>query len=109
MGEGLHTIHPVAGQGFNLVLRDINQLKKILSYYSKLGISFKNSNALIDFYNKRKPENLIMGLGIDITHKFFKKNKYLDPFKSFILKNVTNTEILKRLSKIISDKGLSFN
>ena len=23
LGEGLHTIHPVAGQGFNLVLRDI--------------------------------------------------------------------------------------
>ena len=28
LGEGLHTIHPVAGQGFNLVLRDIKKLKK---------------------------------------------------------------------------------
>ena len=29
LGEGLHTVHPVAGQGFNLVLRDINKLQKI--------------------------------------------------------------------------------
>ena len=31
LGEGLHTVHPVAGQGFNLVLRDINKLQKILN------------------------------------------------------------------------------
>ena len=28
LGEGLHTVHPVAGQGFNLVLRDINKLQE---------------------------------------------------------------------------------
>ena len=108
LGEGLHSIHPVAGQGFNLVLRDIKKLKEILKYYSNLGISIKNSYALNNFYNSRKPENIIMGLGIDATHSFFKKNKYLDPFKGVILKNITNNEILKRFSKIISNKGLSF-
>ena len=108
LGEGLHSIHPLAGQGFNLVLRDIKKLKEILKYYSNLGISIKNSYALNNFYNSRKPENIIMGLGIDATHSFFKKNKYLDPFKGVILKNITNNEILKRFSKIISNKGLSF-
>ena len=108
LGEGLHSIHPIAGQGFNLVLRDIKKLKEILKYYSALGISIKNSYALNDFYNSRKPENIIMGLGIDATHKFFKKNKYLDHFKGAILKNISNNETLKKLSKIISNKGLSF-
>ena len=28
LGEGLHTVHPVAGQGFNLVLRDISKFLK---------------------------------------------------------------------------------
>ena len=107
LGEGLHIIHPVAGQGFNLVLRDIKKLKEIIKYYSALGISIKNSYALNDFYNSRKPENIIMGLGVDITHNFFKRNKYLDPFKESIIKNIRNNETLKKISKIISNQGLS--
>ena len=51
---------------------------------------------------------MILGLGVDATHKFFKKNKYLDPFKKIILKNISNNKTLKNLSKIISNKGLSF-
>ena len=107
LGEGLHTIHPVAGQGFNLVLRDIKKLKEIIQYYSSLGISIKNSYALKDFYSQRKPENIIFGLGVDATHKFFKQNKYLDPFKEIILKNISKNEVIKKISKIISNQGLS--
>ncbi len=107
LGEGLHTIHPVAGQGFNLVLRDIKKLKEIVKYYVGLGISIKNSYALNEFYNSRKPENTIMSLGVDATHTFFKQNKYLDPFKEIIVKNIKNNETLKKFSKIISNRGLS--
>tara|TARA_X000000368_G_scaffold416301_1_gene409931 strand:+ start:885 stop:1994 length:1110 start_codon:yes stop_codon:yes gene_type:complete len=107
LGEGLHTIHPLAGQGFNLVLRDIKKLQEIILYYAGLGISIKNSYALNDFYNSRKPENIIMGLGIDATHIFFKRNRYLDPLKEVIVKNINNNNTLKKLSKIISNRGLS--
>jgi 2-octaprenyl-6-methoxyphenol hydroxylase len=107
LGEGLHIIHPIAGQGFNLILRDIKKLKEILGYYSGLGISLKNSYALKDFYSQRKPENIIFGLGIDATHNFFKQNKYLDPFKETILKNVCRNNIIKRFTKILSNKGFS--
>ena len=107
LGEGLHTIHPLAGQGFNLVLRDIKKLKQIIKYYASLGISLKNSYALNDFYNSRKPENTIISLGVDVTHNFFKQNKYLDPFKEIIVKNIKNNETLKKFSKIISNRGLS--
>ncbi len=108
LGEGLHTIHPVAGQGVNLVLRDIKELKDIIKYYIDLGISLKSSYVLKDFYNKRKPENTIMALGVDATHNFFKKNKHVDPIKSVILDKIKNNETLKHLSKIISNKGLYF-
>ena len=107
LGEGLHTIHPVAGQGFNLVIRDIKKLKEILKFYTNLGISIKNSYALSDFYDQRKPENILMGLGVHFTHNFFKKNKYLDPFKDIILKNINKSSMLKKISKIISNQGLS--
>ncbi len=106
LGEGLNTIHPVAGQGFNLFLRDIKKLKDILGYYSNLGISLKNSNALKDFYLYRKPENIIMGLGIDITHSFFKKGKVFSPLKELILKNISKNDFIKEISKRISNEGL---
>ena len=107
LGEGLHTIHPVAGQGFNLVIRDIKKLNEVLKYYSSLGISIKSSSALEDFSNNRKSENIITGLGIDLTHNFFKQNKFLEPLKEVILKNVSKNNTLKKISKFISNRGLS--
>jgi len=107
LGEGLHTVHPVAGQGFNLVLRDINKLQEILKYYTGLGMSLKSTSALEDFTNNRKSENIITGIGIDLTHNFFKQNKLLDPFKETILKNISKNNTLKKISKFISNQGLS--
>ena len=107
LGEGLHTIHPVAGQGYNLVMRDIIKLKEVLKYYTSLGISIKSSSALEDFSNNRKSENIITGLGIDLTHHFFKQNKLLEPFKEAILKNVSKNNTLKKISQFISNQGLS--
>ena len=107
LGEGLHTVHPVAGQGFNLVLRDINKLQKIFKYYSELGMSLNSTPALEEFTNNRKSENIITGIGIDLTHNFFKQNKLLDPFKETILKNISKNNTLKRISKFISNQGLS--
>jgi 2-polyprenyl-6-methoxyphenol hydroxylase-like FAD-dependent oxidoreductase len=107
LGEGLHTVHPIAGQGFNLVLRDINKLQEILKYYTELGMSLKSTPALEEFTNNRKSENIITGIGIDLTHNFFKQNKLLDPFKETILKNISKNNTLKKISKFISNQGLS--
>jgi 2-octaprenyl-6-methoxyphenol hydroxylase len=107
LGEGLHTVHPLAGQGFNLVLRDINKLQEILKYYTGLGMSLKSTTALEDFTNNRKSENIITGIGIDLTHNFFKYNKLLDPFKETILENISKNSTLKKISKFISNQGLS--
>jgi len=107
LGEGLHTIHPVAGQGFNLVMRDIRKLKEVLKHYTELGMLIKSSPALEDFSNQRKSENIITGLGIDLTHNFFKQNKLLEPLKDVILKNVSKNNTLKKISKFISNQGLS--
>ena len=67
LGEGLHTVHPVAGQGFNLVLRDINKLQELLKYYTGLGMSINSTPVLEDFTNNRKSENIITGIGIDLN------------------------------------------
>ena len=89
------------------MLRDINKLQEILRYYIGLGMSLKSTPALEDFTNNRKSENIITGIGIDLTYNFFKQNKLLDPFKETILKNISKNNTLKKISKFISNQGLS--
>ena len=107
LGDGLHVVHPLAGQGFNLILRDIEKLYELISNNLRLGLSIKDSNIPKDLSDSRKPENLLMGLGIDTTRKFFKSNKYLDPVKENILNNFSKSKILKKVTKRVANLGLN--
>jgi len=108
IGDGLHTIHPLAGQGFNLVLRDVKKLSELMSRMSYLGLLLKDSLLFRDFYNSRKPENNLFGIGINLTNLFFKDNKYLHSIKKIILNNVKNFDFIKKTSQSIADRGISF-
>jgi len=107
LGDGLHAVHPMAGQGFNLVLRDIKNLSDLMSKTLSLGLTLKNSFLLKDFSQARKPENIILGLGIDFTNIFFKDNKYFLPIKRAILNNINNFKFVKKISQLVSDKGIT--
>ena len=107
LGDGLHVVHPLAGQGFNLILRDIEKLNELVSKNLRLGLTIKDSNIPKDLSDSRKPENLLMGLGIDTTRKFFKSNKYLDPIKENILNNFSKSTVLKRITKRVANLGLN--
>jgi len=107
LGDGLHVVHPLAGQGFNLILRDIEKLNELISNNIRLGLTIKDSNIPKDLSDSRKPENLLMGLGIDTTRKFFKSNKYLDPIKENILNNFSKSTLLKKITKRVANIGLS--
>ena len=105
LGEGSYNIHPVAGQGFNLILRDIKKLGKELENFLSLGIQIKNSPLLLKVVSERKPENLLFGMGINLIHKFFKNNKISDPVKKIILKDINKLNFLKKISLGIANKG----
>ena len=108
LGDGLHTVHPIAGQGFNLVLRDIKKLKELMSKTLRLGLLIKESFILKDFYNSRKAENNLFGLGINLTNIFFKNNKYFSPLRKGILNNIDKFKIIKKISRSMSDRGILF-
>ena len=108
LGDGLHTVHPMAGQGFNLVIRDIKKLNELMSATLKLGLLIKDSFILKNFYNSRKPENNLFGLGINLTNIFFKDNKYFFPLKKGILNNISKFSFVRKISQSISDRGILF-
>ena len=107
LGDGLHSVHPIAGQGFNLVLRDIKKLVELMSENSKLGLLFKDSLLLQNFYNARKPENNLFGFGINLTNYFFKDNKYFRTFKKGILNNINSFDFIKKISQSVANKGIT--
>ena len=100
-------MHPIAGQGFNLILRDVKKLYELLSKNMQLGLQIKNSYILKEFVESRKTENILFGVGIEITNAFFKIKKY-SAIKNLIIKNVSQIKIIKKLSQKISNKGLDF-
>ena len=106
LGDGLHTIHPIAGQGLNLVLRDIKRLDVLMANTLKLGLLFENSSLLKDFYDSRKPENNLFGLGINLANFFFMDNKYFSNLKTGILNNINNFNFVKKISQSVADKGI---
>jgi 2-polyprenyl-6-methoxyphenol hydroxylase-like FAD-dependent oxidoreductase len=108
LGDGLHAVHPMAGQGFNLVLRDIKKLSELMLKISRLGLDLKNSFLLNDFYKSRKPENNLFGIGIDLTNFFFKDNKVFFPLKKKILRIISGSDFLKKITHSVADKGISY-
>ena len=106
LGEGSYNVHPVAGQGFNLILRDIFYLNGKINEYIKNGIQIKDSLFIDEYLKQRKPENLLFGLGINFVNNFFKFNKITEPIKKIILKDINKFNTLKDISLRVSDKGI---
>tara|TARA_B100001029_G_scaffold179387_1_gene188703 strand:- start:89 stop:1186 length:1098 start_codon:yes stop_codon:yes gene_type:complete len=91
-GDSIHSIHPLAGQGFNMTIRDMIKFDEILEKKISLGLEI-NKNIYKEFETKVKSNNSAFAIGIDLVHEFFNANKILIPKKisknifSFINKN----------------------
>ena len=106
IGESTYNFYPIAGQGFNVVLRDIEVLNNYIEQNISLGLQIKNSSILNDFSQNRKPEDLLYGLGINLAQKFFRYNNLAEPAKRIILKELDKLKYLKKIGLNIVDKGL---
>ena len=108
LGEGAYSIHPIAGQGYNLILRDIKTLYTEIYNLLSIGIQLKDSQILNNFVSKRKPENFLFGIGIDFINRFFSDNKITKNFKNIILKDLNRFKLLKNISLNLSNKGIFY-
>ena len=109
IGESVYNVYPIAGQGFNLILRDIEELHKKIKENISLGMQIKDSLILNNLYKNRKPENFLYSLGINLTQKFFRYNKSTVPIKNEILKDINKFGLLKKIGLKIADKGIINN
>ena len=105
-GDMLHKIHPLAGQGFNMTIRDIKILVNIIKNKVSLGLSIDKS-VNIEFEKNSKYKNLIFSNGVDLIYEFFNieknlKSKYLSKSVQLISKYPKINKIFKK----IADEGI---
>ena len=87
-GDGLHQIHPLAGQGFNMTIRDIKIFLNIIENRIENGLDIEQL-CLNDFENSTKSKNFIFSEGINFIHDIFKTKKFYgeDQFSKIFEKN----------------------
>ena len=105
-GDNLHKIHPLAGQGLNMTIRDIKVLSKIIDLKIDLGLSLDKS-ILFEFENKTKHYNHIFSSGVDFIYEFFKFDNNSDNLYSKKIFNYLGTNnLFKKYVTKFADKGI---
>ena len=107
-GDLLHRIHPLAGQGFNMTIRDIKTLINIIKKKIDLGLAV-DSSVNKEFEKKLRHRNYIFSNGIDFIHEFFNfERKFKNNFLSRSVKLLGENPKINKLFTNIADKGINF-
>ena len=104
-GDLLHRVHPLAGQGFNMTIRDLKTLIQIIKEKINLGLPLDGS-VNEEFEKKLKHKNYIFSSGIDLIHEFFNlERKFNNNILSKSLKIITHNPTINKTFKRIADTG----
>ena len=107
-GDLLHKVHPLAGQGFNMTIRDIKVLSQIIKKRLDVGLSL-DSSVNSEFQKKIKHKNFIFSNGIDLIHEFFNlERKTNTNFLSKTVKLIGKYPSINKMFTKIADKGVLF-
>jgi 2-octaprenyl-6-methoxyphenol hydroxylase len=74
VGDAAHGIHPIAGQGLNLGLRDIAALAEILMDAHARGQDAGSDILLRKYQGQRRIDNMAMAAATDTLNKLFSNN-----------------------------------
>ena len=103
-GDALHVLHPFVGQGFNMTLRDLASLKKILNKKINLGLDIGSLDILSEFSDEIKPRNFAFSIGVD----FLKNLLSFKKLRNNALKILNRSNFAKDIFFNIADKGFKF-
>ncbi len=95
-GDVLHRLHPLAGQGFNMTIRDIKLLIDLINNRLDNGLELDNLICK-NFEKKTKHKNYIFSTGIDLIYEFFN------------LESKINNSILSRSVKFLGKNKFANN
>ena len=107
-GDLLHKIHPLAGQGFNMSVRDIKELIKLVKYKLNIGLDLDKSICL-DFEKKVKHRNYLFSNGIDFIYEFFNfESKFRNDLLGRSIQFFGKNKLLNNSLKKIANQGFIY-
>ncbi len=71
VGDAAHGIHPIAGQGYNLGVRDIAALVEVLVDARRLGLDLGAADTLERYAQWRRADNFAMVAATDLLNRLF--------------------------------------
>ncbi|WP_316976014.1 UbiH/UbiF/VisC/COQ6 family ubiquinone biosynthesis hydroxylase [Shumkonia mesophila] len=98
VGDALHAMHPIAGQGLNMGLRDAATLAEVLTDARRLGLDLGDGAALARYDRWRRFDNFMMLVATDgLTRVFANDIRPLKAARDLGLAVVGRIAPLKRL------------
>jgi len=71
IGDAAHRVHPIAGQGLNLGLRDVAALAEVIVDRLRLGLDPGDATALARYQRWRRFDSLVMAAVTDSLNRLF--------------------------------------
>ncbi|MGL4441927.1 MAG: FAD-dependent monooxygenase, partial [Bosea sp. (in: a-proteobacteria)] len=71
VGDAAHVIHPIAGQGLNLGLKDVAALAEAVVEAARLGLDVGATDTLLSYQSARRADTLAMGVVTDGLNRLF--------------------------------------
>lgn len=71
VGDAAHAVHPIAGQGLNLGLRDVAALAEVLVDAKRLGLDMGAMNVLERYQLWRRFDNVTLAFAMDGINRLF--------------------------------------
>ena len=98
IGNIAHNIHPIAGQGLNLSIKDVALLVKKINKYKSLGYKLNDQMMLEEFEMERKLDNAAYSFGtFSLNGILSSNNKLINYTTRKGLSLIENNKFLKKL------------
>jgi 2-octaprenyl-6-methoxyphenol hydroxylase len=98
VGDAAHGIHPMAGQGLNLGLRDVEDISKRIHRYKNLGLDWGSHTVLQEYQHARRLDHCaLIGMTDLMTRAFSNSITPLRKLRGFGLGFVNHISPLKKV------------
>ena len=96
IGDSAQTVHPLAGQGLNLGLRDVASLVDILLKGKKLGLDLGSTDLLKNYESWRSFDRISLATYTDLINALFSNNNlYLKTIRELGMNAIDKSKLLK--------------